>query len=408
MIRKIFQIPERFSIKYWITIPIFVLLIISLLALYSTSGDVSPLKSSFYRQIIWIFLGVSVFVISQYIRIQYFYEYGYILFALLLVAILVTYAMPAIDGSKRWIFIGPLSFQPSEIGKLLTVFVLAKYLADQKDKIREVKVLFIAYTISIVPALMVFRQPDLGTALIYLAVVLPMLYWSGVRPLYLFLSVSPLISVVAAFNLTVFYIWMVLFCIVIFIGQPKIITGTIHFIINVGFGMLAPYIWNNVLYPHQKKRILTLLDPMSDPQGAGYQVLQSMTAIGSGGFWGKGLGNGTQTHLRFLPVRDTDFIISVIGEEMGLFAIMIILIAVAIMFYWLVGYARKVQNRFSSLVLIGFTVILFSHIIVNMGMVVGYFPVTGLPAPFLSYGGSFLLTCSLIIALANNIINSEI
>jgi rod shape determining protein RodA len=316
--------------------------------------------------------------------------------------------MPAIDGSKRWIFLGPFSFQPSELGKLLTVFVLSKYLADQKDNIRDIRVLVTSFTISIVPALLVFRQPDLGTALIYLAVVLPMLYWAGVRPLYLFLSISPLVSVIAAFNLTVFYIWMVVFAIILFLGQPEILTGTINFIVNISFGMLAPYVWNSVLYPHQRLRVLTLLDPMRDPQGAGYQVLQSMTAIGSGGFWGKGLGNGTQTHLRFLPVRDTDFIISVIGEEMGLFAIMIILIAISVMLYWLIGYARKVQNRFSSLVLIGFTVILFSHIIVNMGMTVGYFPVTGLPAPFLSYGGSFLLTCTLIIALANNIINNEV
>ncbi len=408
MIRKLFYIPDKISIKLWIVVPILVLLAISLLVLHSTSGDVAMLKSSFYRQIMWIIFSVSVFAICQYIRLQFFYEYGYILFGLLLLAILITYTMPAIDGSKRWIFLGPFSFQPSELGKLLTVFVLSKYLADQKDNIRDIRVLVTSFTISIVPALLVFRQPDLGTALIYLAVVLPMLYWAGVRPLYLFLSISPLVSVIAAFNLTVFYIWMVVFAIILFLGQPEILTGTINFIVNISFGMLAPYVWNSVLYPHQRLRVLTLLDPMRDPQGAGYQVLQSMTAIGSGGFWGKGLGNGTQTHLRFLPVRDTDFIISVIGEEMGLFAIMIILIAISVMLYWLIGYARKVQNRFSSLVLIGFTVILFSHIIVNMGMTVGYFPVTGLPAPFLSYGGSFLLTCTLIIALANNIINNEV
>ena len=159
---------------------------------------------------------------------------------------------------------------------------------------------------------------------------------------------------------------------------------------------------------HQKERILTLLNPLRDPQGAGYQVIQSITAIGSGGIWGKGLGQGTQTQLRFLPVRDTDFIISVIGEEIGIFGITVIILAFIMMLYWIIAYASIISNRFSSLTLIGFVGILFIHLIVNMGMTVGLLPVTGLPIPFLSYGGSFLLTCCFVLALANNIINQHI
>ena len=164
---------------------------------------------------------------------------------------------------------------------------------------------------------------------------------------------------------------------------------------------------NNLLYEHQRNRISTLINPMGDPHGAGYQVIQSITAIGSGGLWGKGLGEGTQTQLRYLPVRDTDFIISVIGEEMGLFGIFIILISLLIMLYWIITYAGIISNRFSSLILIGFSSIFFIHMAVNMGMTVGMLPVTGLPAPFISYGGSFLLTCILILAVANNIINQH-
>jgi rod shape determining protein RodA len=144
---------------------------------------------------------------------------------------------------------------------------------------------------------------------------------------------------------------------------------------------------------------------MRDPHGAGYQVIQSIIAVGSGGVWGKGIGQGTQTQLRYLPVRDTDFIISVIAEEWGLFGITIILVAFFIMLYWIVMYAGSISNQFSSLTLIGLASILFFHLVVNMGMTVGLLPVTGLPAPFLSYGGSFLLTCIFILAFANNIIN---
>ena len=150
------------------------------------------------------------------------------------------------------------------------------------------------------------------------------------------------------------------------------------------------------------------MNPMWDSQGAGYQVIQSIIAIGSGGLWGKGVGEGTQTQLRYLPVRDTDFIISVIGEELGLLGITIILAAFFFMLYWIIAYAGIISNRFSSLTLIGFASIIFIRLTINFGMTVGLLPVTGLPAPFLSYGGSFLLTCMFILALSNNIINHHI
>ena len=195
--------------------------------------------------------------------------------------------------------------------------------------------------------------------------------------------------------------------IIIYFYQPGVLKGTINFISNISFGVLAPFIWSNFLYDHQRDRIQTLLNPMRDPHGTGYQVIQSITAVGSGGLWGKGLGQGTQTQLRFLPVRDTDFIVSVIGEEIGLFGITIIMLSFFMILYWIITYAGIISNRFSSLTLIGFVSILFIHLTVNMSMTVGLLPVTGLPAPFLSYGGSFLLTCFMLLAFANNIINQH-
>ena len=212
----------------------------------------------------------------------------------------------------------------------------------------------------------------------------------------------------SAFNLTAFSIWMIILVIVIYFNQPKVILGLANFILNISFGVLSPFIWNNLLYNHQRERILTLISPMRDPQGAGYQVIQSMTAIGSGGVFGKGLGKGTQTQLRFLPVCETDFIISVIGEEMGLIGIVLIMASFSVMLYWIISYAGTISNSFSSLTLIGFASIIFIHLIVNIGMTVGLFPVTGLPVPFISYGGSFLLTCCFLLSLTNNIINKHI
>ncbi|SVB93477.1 uncharacterized protein METZ01_LOCUS246331, partial [marine metagenome] len=220
--------------------------------------------------------------------------------------------------------------------------------------------------------------------------------------------IAPFISIISAFNIYFFSLWIGILVFVIYYNQPKITIGVSQFMVNIGCGIMSPFIWHNILYAHQKERILTLLNPTRDPHGAGYQVIQSIIAIGSGGIWGKGVGEGTQTQLRYLPVRDTDFIVSVIGEEMGLLGITVILVVFFTMLYWIIVYAGIISNRFSSLTLIGFASILFIHLAVNMGMTVGLLPVTGLPAPFLSYGGSFLLSCMLILALSTNIINHHI
>ena len=316
--------------------------------------------------------------------------------------------MPSVGGSHRWISIWSFSLQPSELGKIILVFILAKVLSDNRVNLSQIKLLIISILLAIIPCLMIFKQPDFGTAIVYGFIVIPMLYWSGIKIFYLFIIISPFITIVSAFNIIFFSIWMFLLILLIYINQPKVINGVILFMYNTLFGFFSPYVWNNILYPHQRGRIVTLLNPMSDPHGAGYQVIQSIIAIGSGGMWGKGIGEGTQTQLRYLPVRDTDFIISVIAEEWGLFGITLTLIAFYILLYWLIIYAGSISNQFSSLTLVGFASILFIHIMINMGMTVGLLPVTGLPAPFLSYGGSFLITCMLLLGLANNIINYHI
>ena len=147
---------------------------------------------------------------------------------------------------------------------------------------------------------------------------------------------------------------------------------------------------------------------MLDPLGAGYQVIQSMISIGSGGFWGKGLGNGTQTHLKFLPVRDSDFIMSVMAEEMGFKVIFLIILFISYFIYWSFTYAYKIENRYVSTLIVGYATLIYAHMIINLGMISGLLPVTGLPAPFISYGGYFFLTCSIILGIINNAINNNL
>jgi len=365
------------------------------------------LGSTLSKQLVWLGIGILLFFAIQTLKTQIFYEYAYIFFGLLIIALAVTYFMPVVGGASRWIVLGPIRFQPSEMGKLIVVFAVSKFLSDQHEHLNPLKVIPISIGIAILPAIMVFRQPDLGTAIIYLATVIPLLFWAGIRPYYLFIVFAPVVSILAAFHLVSFYLWMGVVIIVLVASQPKLWIGVGNFLLNIAFGTLSTIIWNK-LYDHQQDRILTFLDPFRDPRGAGYQIIQSITAIGSGGIFGKGYGEGTQTHLRFLPVSDTDFIMSVAGEEFGLFGILFVLILFFVLIYWLVVSARRVHNRFASLSIIGFTSILFVHTIVNIGMTIGLVPVTGLPVPFISYGGSFLLTTVAIIALSNNILNYDI
>lgn len=356
---------------------------------------------------IWILAGVIGIVIIQYLRIQLFYEFGYFFYGFLILLLILTMFMPAISGAKRWIILGSINFQPSEIGKIIVIFALAKFLSDRREIQNAWMVIFISITLALVPALLVFRQPDLGTAIVYIAVTIPMLYWVGVKPFYLFIVIAPIVSILAASNLISFYMWIIIILITLFIIRPKLKYGILILVMNIAFGTMTSFIWSN-LYPHQRERVLTFLDPMKDPHGAGYQIIQSMTAIGSGGLTGKGLGLGTQTHLRFLPVRDTDFILSVAGEEFGFLGIVLVLGLFLSLFFWMITYAQKITNKFASLSIIGFASLLFVHLFINLSMTIGIFPVTGLPAPFISYGGTFLLTCLGIIGVTNNIISQNI
>jgi rod shape determining protein RodA len=407
LIKKLFIIPPSLKLYWRIILPVIFLCVVSLFLLKSTSNQAAFFNSTLFRQMIWILAGAIGIVIIQYLRIQLFYEFGYFFYGFLIFLLILTMFMPTISGAKRWIMLGPINFQPSEIGKIIVIFVLAKFLSDRREIQNSWMVILISITLALVPALLVFKQPDLGTAIVYLAVTIPMLYWVGVKPFYLFIVIAPIVSILAASNLISFYIWIIIILITLFIIRPKLKYGILILVMNISFGTLTSFIWSN-LYPHQRERVLTFLDPMKDPHGAGYQIIQSMTAIGSGGLTGKGFGLGTQTHLRFLPVRDTDFILSVAGEEFGFLGILLILGLFLSLFFWMITYAQKITNKFASLSIIGFASLLFVHLFINLSMTIGIFPVTGLPAPFISYGGTFLLTCLCIIGITNNIISQNI
>ena len=242
------------------------------------------------------------------------------------------------------------------------------------------------------------NQPDLGTSIVMMAPLLPMLYWAGARPFYLFLITAPIFSMLTAFHTMTFTFWAFLLGSVIILARPTLFYQYFLFFGNIFLGLLSPYTWNT-LSPYQQNRILTFLNPEKDPLGVAYQIIQSKTAIGSGGLFGKGWGQGTQTHLKFLPVQESDFILSVIGEELGFVTIALVLLLMGFFIAQIVKFAFLSKDRFSSLALIGIATIFLSHVFINTAMTVGLIPVKGLPFPFISAGGSFLLTSFLMTGI---------
>ena len=412
-ISRIFNLNNIVAVKLRICVPILFLCFIGLLALKSTSIDTLGEHSVFYKQFVWIGIGVLVFIFIQFTRNQLLYEFAYIFYFLILFLLIITLFMPIIKNSTRWIVVGGFQFQPSEIGKIVIILAMARFLADYKDVLSDQQLILSTGIIALLPLMLVFKQPDYGTGIMYLLPVLPMLYWSGVKVKNILLYIFPIISMIATYSLIGYTIWMFLLIIMLISFRFKIFTIIFNFIINIGVGLFAVNAYDNLLNQYHRNRIYDYFQNLflggSDSyMGIGYQAFQSKVAIGSGGFFGKGLGEGTQSYLRFLPIKDSDFIVSVISEELGLFFILLIIITFMIFVYNSMDFAQRIFNKFYSLSIIGFASILFFHIIINMSMITGLFPVVCLHLPFIIYGGSFMLTCFIIISIINNIINNEL
>ena len=346
-----------------------------------------------------ICLSLFIVIIPRYT----IHKYSYPLYFIGIVIVLLPFFGSLHANTFRWLNLGlPIKIQPSEFAKVFTTIALARYLSDHTIQMKKFSSIIIPIGFVLIPSLIVMKQPDLGTAIVMLVPVLPMLYWSGARPFYLFLLLAPIFSMLTAFQTLSFTIWAFVLGAVIIGARQTLAMSVIFFFGNIFLGLISPFAWNS-LTPYQQSRIISFLNPEKDPLGVAYQVIQSKTAIGSGGVLGKGWGAGTQTHLKFLPVQESDFILSVIGEEMGFVMIAIVLLVVGYLITRILKRAFLSKDRFSSLALIGIGSILLAHVFVNTAMTVGLIPVKGLPFPFISAGGSFLISSYLMVGLVINL-----
>ena len=442
----------------WLSVTLYLILItfgwLNIFAVNYIAGDnrFFSLNHRYTMQLIWIgiswFFILLIFVIdSRFFSFVAYPAYGLGIFLLLVVLVIGT----AIHSSKSWIIIGPVSIQPSELAKLLTLLALARYLSGFNFKIKKFKYILTALLIIFLPACLIMLQPDFGSAIVYGALLI-VLYREGLPAgillfifilaviflLTLILSQFTLVLILTSVAIVVYTILkkkLAVFLIILvfagaitaaFIGlvalnvfprdkylillgiaaigsiasliyafkskAKEIVLIVFILIAAIGFTYSVDYVFHNVLKEHQQNRINVMLGLASDPYGYEYNVRQSKIAIGSGGFTGKGFMNGTQTKFRFVPEQSTDFIFCTVGEEWGFLGSIGLIIVYLGLLIRLIVLAERQRSNFSRIYGYGVVSILLFHFAVNIGMTIGLFPVIGIPLPFLSYGGSSLLT----------------
>ncbi|RMF85562.1 MAG: rod shape-determining protein RodA [Nitrospinota bacterium] len=328
----------------------------------ATHGRVENGLSTLYlRQLLWVIYGLIGLVILLGIDYQRMEKYAYLLYLFAMALLLLTLLLgTTVSGSRRWLSVGIVSFQPSELGKLGLILALAKYFDEHNQRYYRLRDLGFPALLVSIPFLLIFEQPDLGTAFVLLAIFLAMLFVAGLH------------------------------------SRSLWILGGIG-------GAMLPVMWFFLLRDYQKERVTALFHPNADPLGAGYHSNQSKIAIGSGGLWGKGFLAGTQSGLSFLPEKHTDFIFSVLAEELGFLGAALLLLLYLCLLLKGLHIAYRAKDRFGMFLAVGVVAMIGIAVIANIGMAIGVLPVVGIPLPLMSYGGSSAVSTLLGIGLLLNI-----
>ncbi|MDZ7756679.1 FtsW/RodA/SpoVE family cell cycle protein [Rhodohalobacter sp.] len=383
-----------------------------LIAIYSaTQGEVAQflpdyIQNNFARQSVWVGLSLAILVAIQFTSPRTFQGVAYLFYGVtVILAIVTVFAGVEVSGSRSWLSIFGLRLQVSEFLKLATILAVANYLTHKRDMTaNNVKTAFTTILLILLPATIVILQNDTGTALVILALIPVVLFWSGLPYGLSLIMISPAIigyfTVIGLpFGITAAVIIAVA---VLFLQKSRwyslsaLVLGLVV-IVGTEVGL------QHVLQPHQRARVEAFVNPSLDPQGAGWNVLQATTAVGSGGVTGKGFMEGTQTQLRFLPEQWTDFIYCVIGEEFGFIGSSILFLLYTFLFLRLMTMASNHKHPFAQLVIISVTFLYFTHFVINIGSATAVLPIMGVPLPFVSYGGSAFLANTIMLAVCLNL-----
>lgn len=406
MARPKLELPEMLERKNFDVTTFFSVLLLTsagFLAIYSATYAAN-MNNRFGQQLLFAAGGIGGMIVMAMLPVRWFQAIAYPLYAISLVLLVyVAFAGKLVYGHRSWIAIGTFQFQPSEIAKLATIFTIGAFLNKGRDMAKPVNILAVCALV-FVPIALIMKEPDPGSSVIFAGVLVVLLLWSGVDLFLLAAVVLPaLVAVISLFGQSPTVIAVLASgAILFFVFRRNLILTVLAFSVVIAIAFSTNFIYEH-LHQYQRNRVQVLLDPELDPLGAGYNVIQTRMAIGSGGLFGKGYLKGTQTQLRYVPKQWTDFIISVPAEEFGFVGSIVILMLYLFVIFRGVAIASSVRSIFSSVVAIGIAGIWFLHVTVNIGMALGLMPVIGIPLPFMSYGGSALLTNLLMAGILMNL-----
>lgn len=366
--------------------------------------DTPTAVATLYRtQFIWFAIGLAgaYGMANSSVRFIEWLTLPSYVFTCLLLALLLVAGTGAGTAAhtKSWLAIGGHRLgQPSELAKVTVVLMLAKVLAERKEAPKSLIELWKPAIVVGIPWVLIMLQPDLGSGIVFIGIFFGMLFWSGVPWPLLLLLASPVVSLVLSFSTGLWGAWFLILLALVLWYKPYLVEGIVLMVANVATGVIAPLMWEK-LKPYQQNRLKVFLDPSADPRASGYHVIQSKIAIGSGGLFGNGFTLGTQKRAGFLPEQHTDFIFSVVGEELGFLGVAIALTLFLALFLRATKIASRANEPYGGLVAFGMMSCWLVHVIVNVGMTLNLMPITGIPLPFFSYGGSFMLASWLAIGI---------
>jgi len=404
----VIRLLNRWALDPTLVIAIGVLTLFGIAMIYSAGVVYVPnavTQDAWLRQTVWFGLALVTFTILARVPLRWI-EWAavpsYVVSVVLLgITLVVGTGSGTATGVRSWIDLGFVRFQPSEIAKLSTILVVARLLAQRDAPLTSLRDLVAPSALVAVPLGMVMLQPDLGTAMAFVGILFAMLYWAGTPVALLLLVASPVVGLFLSYDTSIWSVYILLLIGFLYLYRFRLylFESVALVLANFASATISRPLWNS-LAAYQQNRLLVYLDPEVDPRGAGYQVIQSKVAVGSGGLTGQGFLLGPQKRYDFLPEQHTDFIFSVVGEELGFVGTTVAILAFAFILWRLVRLAERSHDPFAGLVLMGIFGAWLVHVFVNIGMTVGLVPITGIPLPFVSYGGTFLFMSWVAVAVA--------
>lgn len=379
----------------------FLLSVIGVAMIWSAGQlDVPSIVTGIWRrQALWLAIAAVGFFVVSRVPLRWVESVSLLVYLLSIALLILVLIVGSGPGGSSWLRLGGFSLQPAEVAKLGTILMLARTLGARGEPETRLARLWRPLVLTVIPFSLVLLQPDLGSAITFGVILVGALFWARIPLFTIFMLVSPGVSLLLGFSPTVWGVWFILVVVLMYLRRPYLLEGVVVTLANLAAGALATPMWNQ-LAPYQQNRLLVFLDPGRDPRGAGWHLIQSQVAIGSGGFLGQGFGGGPQKRLSFLPEQHTDFIFSVVGEELGFMGVFVLLAVYAWLLRRLIATAVRSSDDFGGITVFCVFAVWFAHVLINVGMTVGLMPVTGLPLPFLSYGGSFLLMTFVGVGLA--------